>query len=77
MTQKQIDLYKLFLETACNSTASRKNMLGNYYTFSRIVTHPYQVLSHQEEQNIQKAGEMDDFIVEDSNSNESISDKLP
>lgn len=73
MTQRQIDLYKLFLETECNSTDNRKNLLANFYTFSRIIAHPYQIIARHEEQ--KNSGEMDDFIVEGTDSSDSTNEE--
>jgi len=50
LTEKQVKLYQSYLEQYCSNAVDRQSSLfANYHVFSRISTHPYQVVVHQEE----------------------------
>uniref|UniRef100_A0A1I7UEH8 Helicase ATP-binding domain-containing protein n=1 Tax=Caenorhabditis tropicalis TaxID=1561998 RepID=A0A1I7UEH8_9PELO len=48
MTEKQCSLYNLFLEDVVGSQGLSKRLLPDYHMFSRIWTHPYQLILHEQ-----------------------------
>lgn len=72
LTQKQIDLYNEFLDNFVDRTAYR--VLPDYHVFSRIWTHPYQLISREREaelKRIRTGEDLKDFVTEDSDTPES------
>lgn len=50
LSEKQEKLYQLYLETECGDSEDRRRRLfAHYYNFSRIFSHPFQLVIHQEE----------------------------
>uniref|UniRef100_A0A914Y3C5 Uncharacterized protein n=1 Tax=Panagrolaimus superbus TaxID=310955 RepID=A0A914Y3C5_9BILA len=69
LTQPQFQLYNTFLDMVDKSGGAeqRKRLLSDYHIFSRIWTHPYQLIHHAEEldrKNMLK-DDMDGFIDDD------------
>jgi len=63
LTEKQLQLYQLYLDQECSSFNSRrKKLLANYHIFARISTHPFQVVIHQEEVKASQDSDLDDTI---------------
>ncbi|KAI6182203.1 SNF2-related and DNA RNA helicase domain containing protein [Aphelenchoides bicaudatus] len=69
LTEKQAKLYQLYLDTEVDFSNGLM-IMQHYYTFARIFSHPYQLFVHQEEKALKDEKKVDEFIVEDSGSDE-------
>lgn len=75
LTERQCSLYNLFLNDVVGNSGLSKRLLPDYHMFSRIWTHPYQLVVHEQRMERERllkedAEEEADFIDDDASESE-------